>query len=117
VITRDEQTLAIVTTYDDDGALRSTECQLDPGITIHSRHHLSWAGGVEIALPTSELPLAELIAPPSWAAGGRVALQIDADRVLLFLPAPLPDPVFERERIEALFALGRTLRGEQGPYR
>jgi hypothetical protein len=33
------------------------------------------------------------------------------------LPAPLPDPLLERDRIEALLGLGRQLRGEQGPYR
>jgi hypothetical protein len=115
VLAREDQTVTIVTTYDDDGGLRSTEFQLDPGITIPSRHHLLWTG--DFALPSSELPLAELTLAPSWGERGRIALQIDAERVRLFLPAPLPDPLLERSRVEALLALGRTLRGEQGPYR
>ncbi len=114
-LARDGQTLSLATTYDDDGGLRSTVLELDPGITIPSRHHLLWTG--DFALPRSELAIVELAAPPTWAEGGRVALQIEADRVRLFLPAPLPDPLVERGRIDALLALGRTLRGEAGPYR
>ena len=115
VFGRDGQTLTIITSYDDEGLLRSTELHLDPGVTIPSRHHLTWTG--DFALPSSELDIAELAVPPSWAAAGHVAPQIDANRVRLFLPAPLADPAIERPRIEALLALGRTLRGEQGPYR
>lgn len=115
VLDRDGQTLTIATTYDDDGGLQSTEMTLDPGISIPSRHHLLWTG--EFALPTPELELAELTAAPAWAVVGPVALHIDAARIRVVLPAPLPNPVLERSRIEALLALGRTLRGEQRPYR
>jgi hypothetical protein len=115
VLAREGQTLTIATTYADDGALRSTELTLDPGVTIPSRHHLLWTG--DFALPSSELELAELVAAPAWALLGPVALQIDASRVRVVLPAPLVDPLLERARIDGLLALGRTLRGEQGPYR
>ena len=115
VLAREGQLLTIATTYDDDGSLRSTELTLEPGVTIPTRHHLLWTG--DFALPSSDLELAELAAAPAWAAGGPVALQIDATRVRVVLPAPLPDPTLERPRVDALLALGRTLRGEQGPYR
>lgn len=110
-----DQTLTITTTYDDEGGPRSTLFELDPGITIPSRHRLLWTG--EIGLSNHELALEDLIAPTRWAVGGHVALQIEADRVRLFLPAPLPDPALERPRIEAMLALGYKLRGEAGPYR
>jgi hypothetical protein len=115
VIERDGQTMSIATTYDDEGELRSTVVELDPGITIPSRHHLLWTG--DFSLPGSDLAIVELAAPPTWTEGGRIALQIEASHVRLFLPAPLPDPMLERSRIESLFALGRRFRGEQGPYR
>jgi len=35
----------------------------------------------------------------------------------VILPAPLPDPRLERDRIELLFELGRSLHGEFTPYR
>lgn len=112
---RDGQTLTIVNSYGDDGELRSTELQLEPGVMIPSRYHLTWSA--DYSLPINDLPLAELITPPSWGPGSPIALQVETSRVRLFLPAPLPDPALERPRIEALLALGRTLRGEQGPYR
>jgi hypothetical protein len=115
LLERDGQALTLATTYDDEGELRSTVLELEPRVTIPSRHHLLWTG--DAALSTRELPLAELVTPPRWSAAGRVALQIEATRVRLFLPAPLPDPAIERPRVEALLALGRTLRGERGPYR
>jgi len=115
VFEREGQTVALTTIYNDEGELRSTLIELIPGITIPSRHRLIWTGDVD--LPTHALPLAELVTPPSWAPGGRIALQIEAESVRLFLPAPLPNPSLERPRLEALLALGRTLRGEAGPYR
>ncbi|HLT40303.1 MAG TPA: hypothetical protein VK034_28685, partial [Enhygromyxa sp.] len=115
VFVRDDQALTIATTYDDQGQLRSTEIQLAPGVTIPSRHQLTWTG--DFALPDTGLALAELTTAPSWAEADRVALSVEADRIRLFLPAPLPDPTIERPRIEALLAVGRTLRGEQDPYR
>ncbi|MFO7566609.1 MAG: hypothetical protein R6X02_28455 [Enhygromyxa sp.] len=112
---RDGQALTLLNVYADEGELRSTELHLDPGVTIPSRHHLTWTG--DFSLPITDLGLAELITAPSWSPGNPVALQIEAQRVRLFFPAPLPDPLLERPRIDALLALGRKLRGEQGPYR
>jgi hypothetical protein len=114
-LARAGQTLTLTTTYDDDGGLRSTVFELDPGLAIPSRHHLLWTG--DFALPSSELALDELATPPRWAELARVAVQIDAASVRLYLPAPLLDPLLERPRIDALFALGRQLRGESLPYR
>jgi hypothetical protein len=68
-------------------------------------------------LPELDLDLRDVCVAPSWADTNRVALHIEAERVRVLLPAPLPDPLLERERIEALLDLGRQLRGEQGPYR
>lgn len=129
-IERDGLRVSLACSYDDDGQLRATELTLDSvadprlesdsgsagsGLMIPSRLHLMWAGST--ALPEHELDLRELAAAPAWGSPNRVALLIEAERVRLFLPAPLPDPLLERERIEALLGLGRQLRGEQGPYR
>ena len=114
-LTRDGQTVRVTTAYADDGSLRSTIVELDPGVAIPSRHHLLWSS--EYALPPTELALAEVAATPSWAVDARLAVEIDASRVRVFLPAPLPDPRLERGRVDALLELGRTLRGELGPYR
>lgn len=122
-IERDGLRVSLVCSYDED-QLRATELILDtgsvrepgdPGLRIPTRLQLSWAG--DTALPEHDLDLRALVVAPDWASPNRVVLFIEADRVRLFLPAPLPDPLLERERIEALFGLGRKLRGEQGPYR
>jgi hypothetical protein len=127
---RDGLRVSLACSYDDDGQLRATELTLDPvlglgidpesgpsapGLMIPTRHQLFWSG--DTALPEHELDLRDLVVTPDWAAPNRVALLIEAQRVRVFLPAPLPDPLLERERIEALLGLGRQLRGEQGPYR
>jgi hypothetical protein len=82
---------------------------------IPKRFALAWVG--DLALPEHELDLRALVVPPDWASPNRVVLFIEAARVRMFLPAPLPDPLLERGRIDALLDLGRQLRGEQGPYR
>jgi hypothetical protein len=122
--------VSLVCSYEDDDQLRATELILDgapdpnldsdqgsgdPALRIPTRIQLSWAG--DTALPEHELDLHDLVVAPDWANPSRVVLFIEAERVRLFLPAPLPDPLLERARIEALFGLGRQLRGEQGPYR
>jgi hypothetical protein len=120
---RDGLRVSLACSYDDEGHLRATELSLHPslesgvdlGLTIPTRLHLSWSD--DTPLPEHELDLRDLAASPSWATSNRVAVHIDADRVRVFLPAPLPNPLFERERIEALLGLGRQLRGEHGPYR
>ncbi|GEM_PF-4855810 len=96
--------------------LRATRIELFPGQSIPSRMCLSWSG--HTALPEHEWPLDALVTPPGWAAPpARVSLQIETHSVRLFLPAPLADPRDELDRIEQLFALGRRIRGETGPYR
>lgn len=112
---RDGLRVRIICSYDDDGRLRATELALDPGMPIPSRLHVLWTG--DTTLPEGELDLRDLAAPPSWAASHRIVVQVEAERVRVYLPAPLPDPRSELERIEALLGLGRQLRGEQGPYR
>jgi hypothetical protein len=112
---RDGLRVSLACSYDDEGHLRATELTLDPSLAIPSRLHLSWSG--DTPLPEHALDLRDLAAPPSWASSKRVAVHIEAERVRVFLPAPLPDPLLERERIEALLGLGRQLHGEQGPYR
>jgi hypothetical protein len=112
---REELHLEIGCDFDDEGQLRSTHLELDPGQPIPSRLLLVWTG--DTALPEHELPLAELAAPPTWAESARVALHIESDCVRILLPAPLPDPRLERGRIDALIAIGRQLRGRAGPYR
>ena len=116
LLARDRLKLTIACEFDDEGQLRGTSIELDPGVTIPSRHSLLWTGDTE--LPEHPLELTELARAPGWAPSPRPpVLQIERDRVRVLLPAPLPDPLAERERIEQLFALGRRLRGEQGPYR
>jgi hypothetical protein len=116
---RDDLRVSLVCSYDDDGQLRATELALEPGrasgLMIPTRLQLSWFG--DTAVPEHELDLRDLATAPTWASSNRVAVLIEAERVRVFLPAPLPDPLLERERIEALLELGRQLRGEQGPYR
>jgi hypothetical protein len=116
---RDDLRVSLVCSYDDDGQLRATELildgVLDPGFAIPTRRQLSWTGGM--ALPEHELELRHVAMAPNWADANRVAIHIEAERVRVLLPTPLPDPLLERERIEALLELGRQLRGEQGPYR
>jgi hypothetical protein len=123
---RDTLRVSLVCSYDDDGQLRATELILDavpdssmgsgdPGLMIPKRFALAWVG--DLALPEHELDLRALVVPPDWASPNRVVLFIEAARVRMFLPAPLPDPLLERGRIDALLDLGRQLRGEQGPYR
>ncbi|PRQ07203.1 hypothetical protein [Enhygromyxa salina] len=115
-LVRDELRLVIGCDFNDDGQLRATRIELDASTMIPSRHHLIWTG--DTALPDHELPIVELVHPPQWGiAPARVALHIEATRVRVLLPAPLPDPDLERDRVEAMFALGRLLRGDQGPYR
>lgn len=119
VLVRDELRLVVGCDFDDEGLVRATHIELEAPSVIPTRHHLIWTG--DTALPDHELPLAELVKPPQWQASGigsgQVALHISAQRVCVLLPAPLPDPLLERDRIEALFAFGRMLRGDQGPYR
>ncbi|KIG12112.1 hypothetical protein DB30_02027 [Enhygromyxa salina] len=113
---RDELRVVIGSDFNDEGELRATRLELDAPATVPSRHHLIWTG--DTALPEHELPIAELVRPPQWGiAPARVALHIEAQRVRVLLPTPLSDPDLERDRVEALFALGRHLRGDQGPYR
>jgi hypothetical protein len=118
-LTRDELRLVIACDFDARGQPRATRIELDAPAMIPVRHHLIWTGNTK--LPEHELPLAELVAAPTWVASeigaSRVALHIETQRVRVLLPAPLSDPIFERDRVEALFALGRQLRGDQGPYR
>ncbi|NVB41744.1 hypothetical protein G6O69_28175 [Pseudenhygromyxa sp. WMMC2535] len=102
--------------FEADAPLQATRLELRVEAAIPSRLHLQWSS--DVALPEHEWPLAELVAPPTWARpGAKVGLLIDAQSVRVFLPAPLVDPRAEFERVEQLFAIGRRLRGEQGPYR
>lgn len=112
---RDGVRVSLVCSYDHDGQLHATELTLDPGLAIPTRQQLSWTG--DTALPEHELELRDVAVAPSWADHHGVSIHIDAERLRVWLPAPLPDPLLERERIEALLGLGRQLRGEQGPYR
>jgi hypothetical protein len=126
---RDGLRVSLACSYDDDGQLRATELTLDsvlgsgipelgsnvPGLMIPTRLQLFWTG--DTALPEHELDLRDLVVTPDWASPSRVALLIEPQRVRVVLPAPLPNPLLERDRIEALLGLGRQLRGEQGPYR
>jgi hypothetical protein len=125
-LTRDEIELRIRCDFDDEGQLRGTILEMSPKVSIPSRDHLLWIG--EGDPPEHPLPLAALARAPSWAAsaasaasgtpaGPPASVEVDAEAVRVFLPAPLPDPLEERERIEQLFAAGRQLRGERGPYR
>ncbi|MFV8756664.1 hypothetical protein ACNOYE_39475 [Nannocystaceae bacterium ST9] len=99
---------------DEDGELRDTLLELDPGMAIPTRLQVNWNG--HGSAPEHAWPLAELIRAPSWAKRG-VTLSIGERTVQVILPAPLPDPRLERDRIELLFELGRALHGEIGPYR
>src|SRR5690606_12017661 len=112
---RDGMQLIVGCVYDSDRQLRATRFELDPKLTIPTRQQLLWTG--DTALPEHELELEHLVEPPAWTDERRVALHIEPTRVRVLLPAPLPDPLLERGRIEALLSLGRHLRGEQGPYR
>lgn len=117
-IERDELRVVVACEFDDadeGGGLRATRMELYPATSIPGRCQLLWTG--DTALPEHEWPLDSVIEPPDWAESTRVALQIESDCVRLFLPAPLEDPRADLDRIEALFALGRRIRGEQGPYR
>lgn len=114
-IERDGMQLIVGCVYDSDGQLRATRFELDPKLTIPTRQQLLWTG--DTALPEHELELEHLVTPPAWTDERRVALHIEPTRVRVLLPAPLPDPLLERGRVEALLGLGRHLRGEQGPYR
>ena len=114
-VTRGESTLRIRSEIDSEGQLRATELELDPGQRIPSRYHLFWSG--DNALPESDLGLDALASPPTWLDPPRLGFDINGDRIRVSLPGLLPDPQLERDRIEALFGLGRTLRGEHSPYR
>lgn len=81
-----------------------TLLELDPNLGIPTRLHGQLG------------PLAELVAldrPLERPA----RLSIGERSIQLLLPAKLADPTQERERIELLFACGRALHGEAGPYR
>jgi len=62
-------------------------------------------------LPTERRTLLERIAV------GAYALEVDAERVVLDLPAPLNDGEFIRERIEQMAQLVEVLRGLAAPFR
>jgi hypothetical protein len=117
-IVREPLRVTIGCTFDDQGELSGTLIELQPGLAIPSRTQQAWSGGE----PPSEHPwqLRELIRPPSWTpdeSSARVTLEIGERALRVLLPAPLPDPRFERDRIELMFALGRVLHGENDPYR
>ena len=104
---------------DDKGELRGTLLELHPNLAIPSRLQRTWNG--HGPLPDHPWPLAELIRAPEWAptrtAKLPTTLSIGERSVQVILPAPLPDPRLERDRIELLFELGRSLHGEFAPYR
>ncbi len=115
---REQARILIGCEFDDSGELRATRLELDPGLTIPSRLLLDWTS--DEPLPEHPWPLAELTRLPRWAAdlrAARVALHVGHRSVRVVLPAPLPDPRLERDRVELLLAIARELHGEQGPYR
>lgn len=121
-IEREASKLVVGMDFEDKGVpegevapLRSTFFALEPGIAIPSRHHLLWTG--DTRQPEHEWPLEALVVAPSWTHSERVSLHVNDRLVRLYMAPGLPDPRLEIERIEALFSLGKTIRGEQGPYR
>ncbi len=114
-IERDGLKLCLECIYDEDGRLDATQLSLVPGLAIPSRLQTTWSG--DTPLPEVEIDLRDLAANASWTESRRILIQVEAERVRVHLPAPLPDPALELQRIEALLDLGRQLRGEQGPYR
>jgi hypothetical protein len=89
-----------------------TLLELEANLAIPTRLQRNWTGHGQA--PAHPWPLAELVANP----GQRPArLSIGERSVQVLLPAPLPDPALEHERIELLFACGRALHGETNPYR
>lgn len=113
-IVREHLRVTIGCVFDDEGELRGTLIELAPGSTIPSRLQLTLRGLDPV--PEHPWPLADLIRTPAWAAGA-VTLSIGERSIQAILPAPLPDPRLERERVELMFELGRALHGEHDPYR
>jgi hypothetical protein len=113
-LVRDPLRVTIGCVFDDEGEPCGTLLELHAGLAIPSRLQLAWNG--HDPLPEHPWPLTELIRAPSWASG-TLTLEIGERSVQVILPAPLPDPRFERDRIELMFELGRVLHGEHDPYR
>lgn len=100
---------------DDAGDPSGTLLELHPNLGIPTRLQLAWNGHGPV--PEHAWPLAEFVRAPSWRPDRPARLSIGERTIQVLLPAPLPDPRLEADRIELLFAYGRSLHGEHDPYR
>jgi hypothetical protein len=108
--TREDLAVELRTEWDEAGHPARTVLEVRPAIFIDARHHVDWFAADGGAPPPTGLALPD-------CGDEAIAVIVDAERVQIVLPAPVPDIDRALSLLEALVDVGRRLSGKIGGYR